>query len=344
MLTEIDYLPDGLLELEATQLEEVLGGPTLIHLSGRREPALFVSVLMHGNETTGWDAVRQLLKGYMPGGVERELPRSLSLFVGNIKAAAFGLRHLDGQPDYNRVWPGSDLAETPEHLMMTRLVETMRRRGVFASVDVHNNTGLNPLYACVNLLDNRFFHLATMFSRTVVYFIRPCGVQSMAMANICPAVTLECGKSGEAYGIERARDYLDACLHLSEHPVHPVANHDIELFHTVAIVKVPDQISFGHCVSDVDIRLADDLDHFNFRELPRGTVLGCLRPDIGLGLEVTNEHGKDVSERYLELEGNEIKLRVPVMPSMLTLDHRIVRQDCLCYLMERYDDHLKLLD
>jgi hypothetical protein len=24
------------------------------------------------------------------------------------------------------------------------------------------------------------------------------------------------------------------------------------------------------------------------------------------------------------------------MPAMLTLDERIIRQDCLCYLMERY--------
>jgi hypothetical protein len=36
----------------------------------------------------------------------------------------------------------------------------------------------------------------------------------------------------------------------------------------------------------------------------------------------------------------KIRLRVPVMPSMLTLDERVVRQDCLCYLMERYDHHL----
>ena len=91
----------------------------------------------------------------------------------------------------------------------------------------------------------------------------------------------------------------------------------------------------------MDIRLADDLDYLNFRELPKGTVLGGLRPNIGLGLEATDEHGRDVSERYFELEDNEIKLRVPMMPSMLTLDHRVVRQDCLCYLMERYDDHLK---
>jgi len=28
------------------------------------------------------------------------------------------------------------------------------------------------------------------------------------------------------------------------------------------------------------------------------------------------------------------------MPSMLTKDISVIRQDCLCYLMERYSDHL----
>jgi hypothetical protein len=29
-----------------------------------------------------------------------------------------------------------------------------------------------------------------------------------------------------------------------------------------------------------------------------------------------------------------------VMPSMLTLNTDVIRQDCLCYLMERYNDHV----
>jgi succinylglutamate desuccinylase len=134
---------------------------------------LFVSVLLHGNETTGWQAVRQLLRCYR----ERELPRSLSLFIGNVRAARYGQRRLDGQPDYNRIWgPGS----TPEHAMAEAVLRQMRQRGVFASVDIHNNTGTNPHYACVNYLDPSTLHLATLFGRTVLYFRRPEGVQSMA--------------------------------------------------------------------------------------------------------------------------------------------------------------------
>jgi hypothetical protein len=32
----------------------------------------------------------------------------------------------------------------------------------------------------------------------------------------------------------------------------------------------------------------------------------------------------------------ELLTRRVVMPSMLTLDERVIRQDCLCYLMERF--------
>ena len=339
MLQELDFIPSGLLDLDATRLISALEGPTLIHLRGRREPALFVTVLMHGNETTGWEAVRELLRPYADG--DRELPRSLTLFISNIQAAAEGVRRLDGQPDYNRVWPGCEDSGTPEHDLMQQVMDIMRARGVFASIDVHNNTGLNPHYACVNVIDHRFLHLATMFGRTVVYFIRPCGVQSLAMAEICPSVTLECGKPGQKYGVEHAREYLNACLHLSEHPTHPVSGHDIDLFHTVAIVKIPEQLSFGFGDGDGDIQLAEDLEYLNFRELSRGTRLGRVKPGNGVGLSVCDEQGRDVTGRYFSLSEGELQLRVPVMPSMLTRDRRVIRQDCLCYLMERYDDHLK---
>ncbi len=339
MLRELDHLPEGLLDLQANRLQDRLQGPTLIHLPGRREPALLVSVLMHGNETTGWEAVRALLRPYTTG--EQALPRSLFLFISNVSAAAVGLRRLDGQPDYNRIWPGCEDGGSQEHAMMRQVTQIMRDRGCFASIDVHNNTGLNPHYACVNVIDNRFLHLATMFSRTVVYFIRPCGVQSMAMAEICPSVTLECGKPGHTHGVEHARDFLDACLHLAEHPVHPVAGQDIDLFHTVAVVKVPEALSFGFGDPGMDIDFADDLEYLNFRELPRGTRLARIRGGNGLSLSVQDERGRDVAERFFVVQEDELRLRVPVMPSMLSKDKRVVRQDCLCYLMERYDDHLK---
>jgi succinylglutamate desuccinylase len=337
MLQELESLPNGLLELEATQLADRLAGPTLIHLPGRQPAPLFVSVLMHGNETVGWDAVKRLLGRYWGG---KELPRALSLFIGNVQAAARGVRRLEGQPDYNRVWPGSETGGTPEHAMMARIVEIMGRQRPFASVDVHNNTGINPHYACVNRLDCRFLHLANLFGRTVVYFLRPQGVQSMAMAELCPAVTLECGKVGQAHGVEHALEYLDACLHLTEHPRHPIVDQDIDLFHTVAQVKVPETVSFSFTTNDADILFVPDLDHMNFRELPAGAAFGTVNGAERIALEVRDETGRDVVDRYFSLDEGQICLSRPVMPSMLTVDANVIRQDCLCYLMERYDSHL----
>lgn len=223
---------------------------------------------------------------------------------------------------------------------MQQVVEVMDERGIFASVDVHNNTGRNPHYACINSLDTPFLHLAALFGRTVVYFTRPTGVQSLAMAQLAPAVTLECGKPDQPFGMQHVMEYLEACLQLSHHPDHPLTAREMDLFHTVATVKVPEAVSFGFDSPDSDISLAGDLELLNFRELSRGTLLGRVRSGLGVGLSVVDDQGADVSDRYLEAVAGELRLRLPVMPSMLTRDCRVIRQDCLCYLMERYGDHL----
>jgi succinylglutamate desuccinylase len=339
LLNELEEMPLSLLETAASGLHEVLGGPTLFHLQGRREPALFVSVLMHGNETSGWDAIRRVLRGFVDAD-GFDLPRSLSLFVGNTAAARTGVRHLPDQPDYNRVWPGCDTHGTREHDLMRAVMDRMADREIFASVDVHNNTGLNPHYACVNVLEHQSLHLASLFGRTVVYFVRPRGVASMAMAALGPSVTLECGKVGQAHGVDHATDYLDACLHLSEIPNHPVPPHDIELYHTVAVVRVPEKHDFAFGDAASPINFVRHLDTMNFRDLPVGSLFAECNSGLGQPLDVRDEQDRQVADRFFALRQGRLVTRVPVMPSMLTCDPLVIRQDCLCYLMERYNDHL----
>jgi hypothetical protein len=331
MLNEIENLPEGLLDASVGSLAALLGGPTLMHLPGRRPQPLFVTVLAHGNESTGFYALQALLKRYR----DQELPRALSVFIGNVDAAAEGQRFLSGQADYNRVWPGTEQQDAPEALMMQQVVDSQRARKVFASIDVHNNTGINPHYGCINRVDNQFLHLASLFSRTVVYFIRPLGVQSMAMSCVCPAVTIECGKPDHEYGTAHACDYMDACLHLSELPQHPVASHDVDLFHTVATVKIPADISFGFDEGVADLQLVRNIDHLNFRELPAGTPLGRIRPGAAVRLDVSDDNNQSVYDRYFSIEDNTLLTARPLMPSMFTLEEKIIRQDCLGYLMER---------
>jgi len=329
MLTVREDLPYGLLSCDASELYRLLQGPTLIHLPGRDRAPLFVTVLQHGNELTGWEAVRRLLHNY----ADRELPRPLSLFISNVQAARYGVRHLDEQPDFNRVWKGSGM---PEHEMMQQVIGEMREKSPFACIDVHNNSGINPHYACINSIDNGFLHLATLFSRTVVYFMRPDTVMTMAFAGLCPSVTLECGQSGTRSGIEHVVDYLDACLHMSELPKHPVAEHDLDLYHTVAVIKIPENCSIDFGIDESDISFVDGIEQLNFRDLPAGTTLARVRNESYACFDVRDEDGKEVSERFLKIADGRVTTARAFMPSMLTRDVKAIRQDCLCYLMERY--------
>lgn len=328
----LNGIPDGLLTAGAADLADLLGGPSLIHLSGRRPEPLFVSVLLHGNEDVGFRAVQQLLKAHDL----HKLPRSLSIFIGNVLAAQRGVRRLDRQPDFNRVWPGSEVQETPEHGLVRGIVEEMRSRRPFASVDLHNNTGHNPHYACLNSLAAPHLHLAALFSRTIVYFQHPRGVQSMAFTPFCPAVTCECGKVGDASGVSHAADFLRTCLHLAEFPVGPPPPGDTHLFHTVATIKVSPDIKFSFSPANADLQFRDDLEDLNFQELEAGCILGRRRIGAPAGVEIVDQSGRDVTAEFVETEGNSLSLRKPTIPAMLTCQESIIRQDCLGYFMERY--------
>jgi succinylglutamate desuccinylase len=331
MLDVLDRIPDGLLELESTQLWQLLERPTLIHLEGHRQPPLFVSILLHGNETTSWLAMRELLRKYQ----HQKLPRSLSLFIGNIEGARYRQRHLANQPDYNRIWQMSD-HPLPEQIMAQKVIAEMRSQGVFASIDIHNNTGRNPHYGCVTRLDKHSRHLARLFDKNVVYYTNPKTVQSYAFGEFCPAIVLECGQPDKADGTAHALEYVETCLNLDSFDSLPdSAIADIDLFHTVAIVKVPEEINFSFTgTPDDDITFPDEMDCLNFCELPIGTKFGEAKTERAY-LSALTEEGQENCDRYFQIADGEIILKTAVMPSMLTLNTDIVRQDCLCYLMER---------
>ena len=339
MLNIFDRIPDGLLELESHEIWQLLDRPTLIHLEGDRQPALFVSILLHGNETTSWLAMRELLRKYHDQ--DRRLPRSLSLFIGNIEAARYRQRHLPEQPDYNRIWnigyePDSLLKASPEQLIAQEVITEMRSRGVFASIDIHNNTGRNPHYGCITCLDKHSLHLARLFNKIVVHYTSPKTVQSYAFGEFCPAIVVECGQPDLADGTAHALEYVETCLNLDSFDDLPdSAIADIDLFHTVAIVKIPEEInfSFNHHPND-DITFPAEMDCLNFRELPIGAKFGKAKTERAY-LSALSEEGEEIGDRYFQIENGEIILKSSVMPSMITLNTDIIRQDCLCYLMER---------
>ena len=102
-LHHLESLPESFLTTAATDLHQLFAGPSLVHLPGRRKDILFVCLLQHGNEDSGLKAVQALLKKYH----NKILPRPLSLFIANVRAARYGQRRLDGptglQPSLARI-------------------------------------------------------------------------------------------------------------------------------------------------------------------------------------------------------------------------------------------------
>ncbi|QOC21313.1 succinylglutamate desuccinylase/aspartoacylase family protein [Wenzhouxiangella sp. AB-CW3] len=328
----LDHLPDGLLDCHATELNNRLQAPTVIHLSGRRPQPVFVSVLQHGNEVSGWDAVRRLLKGRY----QRDpLPRSLILFIANVRAASRRQRKLTDQPDFNRCWPGSDAGDTPWHRMFADLTRHVRELRPMASIDIHNNSGENPHYAAVNRIAPQSLRLASMFSRTVIYFTRPRGVQSMAFGEFCPAVTLECGPPHRLDGTDHAMTFLDTILNLDQISDQAPSPENLELYEMIATVNVAPDRSFSFAPDGSSLILRPDLDRLNFEEVPPGTRLGRVNGDSGLPLVAVTHDGHDVSGEWFSVRDGDIVTSRPLMPAMLTTEERIIRQDCLCHLMER---------
>ncbi len=336
MLREWDSLPSGMLDASPDQLHRLLGGPSLIHLPGRRQPPLFLSVLLHGDETTGFTAVQSLLRKFNLENEPDSLPRALSIFIGNTAAVHRSMRRLEDQPDFNRIWSGDLYGDCPERDMIRQVTETMKRRGVFASVDIHNNTGLNPHYGCVNVLDERTLGLAGLFSDTVVYFRNPSEVQSIAFSKFCTAVTVECGQAGEVDGVQHATNYLCHLMDIEDLSLIP-ANEDASLFHTTAMVKVPRECTFSFEAEDqaADIVINRALEDRNFQELPAGTPFANIRNGSGL-LQIIGEDKQDLSNDYLQIDAGLVTLNRAITLSMFTTNVNAVRQDCLCYFMEPY--------
>ncbi len=326
MLNIREDLPDGLLDAYPAEIKSLLGGPTLIHLRGRIETPLFVSVLLHGNEITGLLAIQALLKLYRSA----PLPRAVSIFIGNVEAARVGKRLLPGQRDYNRIWAEGSGAE---HDMTRAVLQAMRDRAVFASVDIHNNTGKNPHYAIVAEAVESHLHFAAMFSETVVYATCPDTTCTVAFSKLCPSVTLEAGLPGDPAGVERTIAFLDACLRIGDFAdLTPVP---VNLYHTVAVVKISECCSYGFQDEDVDVQLVEDIDQLNFRELEAGTRLAQVRNTDRPCLDVRHVDGRQAYTEYFTVDRGNLQIAKSIMPAMLTTNRDIISLDCLCYLMER---------
>ncbi len=331
-LLQMTRLPDGFFDVDSERILEVFPQPTLVRLEGSKPDALFVSILLHGNEYSGLKILQQLLAKYPDGP-----PRTMYCFIGNVEAASHGLRTLPGQTDFNRCWPGTEMESDAATRLMQQVIDIVRTDNLFAAIDVHNNSGTNPHYACMTDVTRDNQHLAAMFNHIGLVFKRPKGVSTMAFNGICPAVTIECGRPGDAAGIAHSVELLDALLHIDHLPERPVAPHDLQLVRSLATLNIPDDVTFDFNLSaQADLTFESGFERKNFTEIKTTDVFAHTRVDKPL--TITNQLGEDVTREIMRIENGKVYLNKTVMPAMITLDKTIIRQDCLCYLLVDYQE------
>ena len=173
--------------------------------------------------------------------------------------------------------------------------------------------------------------LAAMFAPRAVLFRGLPGTQTASFSSLVPAITIECGQPGVEANGQAAADMIQKVLTQERLEARDARDH-LVCFHTLARIQVKAEVSLSRSHDGPWLKLRKRLDDHNFRELGPGFVIG--ETNHPGPLEALNERGQDVASTFFEIRSGKILLRKPVVPAMLTSDERIIRQDCLCYLME----------
>jgi hypothetical protein len=309
---------------------ESLDGPTAWRVAGRDRSRLrVVTTLLHGNEPSGFLA----LHGWLRGG---RLPAVDALCViANVEAArlhpAFTQRSVPGRRDLNRCFLGPfDDREGEVARAILDLVEQQRPE---ALIDLHNNTGHNPAYAVGMEPSPEALALTALFGDRFVWSHLRLGALLEAV-EICPAVTVEVGKSGSERADRVARSGAEKFL--ESESIFPEASSS-----EIRVLKMPMRAQIApecrlvmaqHPHASADFTMPDDLDRHNFESVPAGSRIGWVRGE-GCPLRLIDEMGNDRAAEYFERRGADLVARRAFMPIMITVDAEIAKGDCLFYVV-----------
>ena len=334
----VKSVPEEFLNIHYRDIKQIFDRPTLVYLEGEKEAPLFISVMLHGNEFSGLQIMQEILKKYKSKDGYR-LPRSIWFFIGNVEAASLGLRRQDNELDFNRAWPGTPEPESPTAKLISEVMTMITKDDLFAALDLHNNTGKNPPYGCISVVNEKNKYLASFFNHIAMVFHTPKGVSTMAFDDICPAITLECSTPGNPLGIEKAVALIDDLMHMDHFPQKALPSHDLQLVQNNAVLKIAEGIKFGfeEEANDFELTLVDNFDRHNFTLLEVGEVFAYTT--LTKPLVATSDDGRDITDELISIKDGAISLKKPLMPAMITLDKRIIMQDCLCYLLEDYEEN-----
>ncbi len=300
------------LNVEACELHRYLSGATVFDLRREGVQPFFVSTLLHGNETSGWDAVRRFISDCSTA--------SIVLFIGNVHAAAQNMRHLPHEVDFNRIWQ-----QQPWHSELNNLLENYKP---WCGIDIHNNSGPNPHYSVVTDSQVSTLSLATLFSNKVIFTDHTLDILAHSVSSYCPALTIETGTVDDPASEQRAYDFLMRLNDLGSVP--NTLQCEPSTYATVGIVKVEHENGSLDDFPEFD----KSLQQMSFKTLPAGSpFINCL--PSGWRVNVLDPaHDLDLTHDFLEFRERRAILKRDVVMSMFTHAPLLAIQDCVCYFLK----------
>lgn len=350
-------LPKRVATLPAPELLAALGGPTLFDLRRPGRPPLFVSTLLHGNETSGWDAVRRI------AGRDEASEFSWMLFLGNVEAAAQGARSLPGQGDFNRIWNVDDEGDGP--------ASAVRPSGAWEGRMPSPPSKREPSSPTRGEMSSRPSEVWQEDSHAHPAEVQMANAVTQAAQAARPFFAVDVhNNSGHnpPYSVITSLDEttLAAAAAFSPRAIHArqpagVQTRRFARFCPAVTIETgqPEDPSSAARAQEYLLRClrggkppaAEHSGLALYENAVRVTVRGDVEPHPGLErlnfgiaapgqciahrgkLLAQDTEGRDVTDAYLETDGYATRLKRTVTLSMYTSDVAIARQDCLCYFM-----------
>ncbi|HUG83023.1 MAG TPA: hypothetical protein VMM13_00580 [Euzebya sp.] len=331
--------PRAIADLVAGSDTDVLtkldGKPALLHLPGTLSgtPARLIATLLHGNEDSGFRALCRWLR------TAPVVRQPLWMFIGNTRAASqngwFADRYLDDQEDFNRVW-GIYPATTRMRLCAQQVFEIITASPLEAAIDIHNNTGDNPLYCIVPDPNPASYALAAALAEIGLLWGTQQHTLMQALEPVCPAVAVECGMAGVPAHVDVAVGVIKTFLAAP----HFGGDLPARMLEVRQRVEVRREVVFDFArelTDDLDLVVMPGLDAANFERLPAGTVLGRTVPGSDIPFEVIDVDGRDTTADFLHIDAaGKVALIQDVIPAMMTRTPEQTRRDCLFYILEHH--------
>ncbi len=317
--------PDGFLDQ--------LSGPAVFVRKGRdatRRRA--VAGMLHGNEPSGYRAIHRALRAPRPPAVDT------LFFIGAVEAARaeprYSHRMLEGHQDLNRCFDGtrSDL----DHEIATQALELLTREPLEAALDLHNNSGHNPPYGVGMLANPARLALSGYFSRLYMLVDWNMSTLMEALERFCPAVTIECGRSGDAAADRVAWHGLEQFLQADVLPSRPAPGEAPRILaNPVRVTLRPGlSLAFADSPLSADFVMDADVDRHNFQMLPAGTRLGWVRSSTTPPVEARDASGVDRADELFAQRAGQLVTLCPLTPIMMTTVPEIAQSDCLFYAVK----------